>query len=187
MENLINNYINSFKTSSYEIISNFKNKISHIQSNRIDNSIFDIIKINYYNDLISINNISTINIINNSLIVIEPWENKFIKDIETAILNSDLGFSPKNDGKQITIKIPFLTHEKRDKLALKVKKITEIIKIQIRNLRSYYNNKIKKLLKDNISKDDIKKGENLLHDKYVECINLISKIMKNKIENILKI
>ncbi len=183
---IINNYIDNAIVSIKKSINNINLNLSYIQCNRINESIFNKVKIDYYNSKVSINKISKINILNNKVINIEPWEKKFLKAIETSIINSNLGFNPQNNGNFITINIPIITFEKRKYLVKEVKNIIELGKINIRNIRNNVNNKIKDLKKDNISKDEIKLGENNLQKIYFENINYINKIMEQKVNDIIK-
>src|SRR5690606_39212560 len=92
-------------------------------------------------------------------IAIKPFEKKIINDIEKAIRNSKLGFSPSNDGDLIRISVPPLTEERRKDLVKRAKAEVETAKINIRNIRQDANNSIRKLTKEGVSEDDVKRGE----------------------------
>lgn len=107
------------------------------------------------------------------MIQIQPWESSLIKEIEKAILTSDLGLNPNNDGKIIRLVLPELTEERRKELVKDVKKKGEAAKVAVRNVRRDANDAFKKLTKQDVSEDEVKDLENevqKLTDKYIKDI-----------------
>jgi ribosome recycling factor len=121
------------------------------------------------------------------LITIQPWDVSVIKDIEKAILKSDLGLTPSSDGKIIRISIPPLTEERRKELVKVVRKICEGYKVSIRNIRRDANELLKSMKKDGeISEDDAFKSQNEVQNITVEQIKLIDECFKEKEKEILE-
>ena len=113
--------------------------------------------------------------------MIQPWEPKFIQEIEKAIANSDIGLSPVNDGKVIRLNIPPLTEERRNELVKQTKKIIEQAKIAIRNIRRDMNDKLKTLQKEKkITEDELKKGQEKVQEITDDYIEKIDKIYEEK-------
>ncbi|MGA1791179.1 MAG: ribosome recycling factor, partial [bacterium] len=137
--------------------------ISHefgsIRTGRASASILDGIKVDYYNTLTPLNQMATISVPEPRLIVIQPWDPSALANIEKAILKSDLGLNPSNDGKVIRLAIPMLTEERRKQLVKVVKNMAEESRISIRNTRRDSNEKLKKMEKDKeITEDDYHNG-----------------------------
>ena len=158
-----------------------------IRTGRANVSLLDGIRVNYYGNLTPVNQVATISIPDNKLIVIQPWDIKILGEIERAILKSDLGLVPNNDGKVLKLPIPELTEERRHELVKAVHKIAEKEKVSIRNARRDGNEKLKILQKEKkITEDEMHKSQNdiqKLTDKYIEKLDLV---LKSKEEEILK-
>jgi len=158
-----------------------------VRTGRASTSLLDGIKVNYYGNPTPINQVATISVPESRLIVVQPWDPSVIGEIEKAILKSDLGLVPNNDGKVLKIPIPELTEERRHELVKVVHKIAEREKIAIRNARRDGNEKIKSLQKDKkIPEDEVHRAYaeiQKLTDKYIERLN---SALKSKEEEILK-
>ena len=158
-----------------------------IRTGRANVSLLDGIRVNYYGNLTPVNQVATISIPDNKLIVIQPWDTKILGEIEKAILKSDLGLVPNNDGKVLKLPIPELTEQRRHELVKAVHKIAEKEKVSIRNARRDGNEKLKILQKEKkITEDEMHKSQNdiqKLTDKYIEKLDLV---LKSKEEEILK-
>ena len=121
-------------------------------------------------------------------IMIQPWDASALKDIEKAILTSDLGINPNNDGKIIRLMIPVLTEERRKELLKVVKKEIENAKIAVRNIRRETNEEVKKLEKQSeITKDDLKRSEEEMQNVTDKYISIIDDIYKEKEKEILEV
>jgi ribosome recycling factor len=130
-----------------------------IRTGRASISLLDNIKVEYYHALTPLNQMTTISIPEPRLMVIQPWDPSTLPNIEKAILKSDIGLTPSNDGKVIRLSIPMLTEERRKQLVKVVKKIAEESRTSIRNARRESNEKLKKMEKDKeITEDDYHNG-----------------------------
>ncbi|MBN1614841.1 MAG: ribosome recycling factor [Deltaproteobacteria bacterium] len=143
-----------------------------VRTGRASLALLDGIKVEYYNVPTPLNQVATLSVPESRLIVISPWDNSVIGGIERAILKSDLGLTPSNDGKVIRIAIPPLTEERRKELVKVVKKMAEECKIRLRNVRREANEQLKALKKDNeISEDDLYTSQEEVQkvtDKFIE-------------------
>ncbi len=131
-----------------------KREIAGIRTGRASLSIFEGITVNYYDVPTPINQVATMSIPESRLITIQPWDPKLISEIEKAILKSELGLNPTNDGKIIRIAIPALTEERRKQIIKQVHKRVEESKVTIRNIRRDFNDEIKKLEKEEHESED---------------------------------
>lgn len=145
------------------VINNLEKKFLNLRVGRIDLSIFDNVKVNYYDSLVSINQVASIVSPEYNQIIIKPYDNSCLKSIVNAINNSNLDLVPNIDGDKIRIIIPSLTEETRKNIVKKAKQITEDSKIMIRNIRHEfinfikdkkdYSDDFKKKIQDEIQKD----------------------------------
>lgn len=153
----------------------YKEELKSIRAGRANPSLLDQITVDYYGTMTPLNQISSVSAPEPRLLVIQPWDTNVIPAIEKAILKSDLGLNPSNDGKLIRLPIPLLTEERRKELVKTVRKNAENAKISIRNIRRDVNDIIKKMEKDkDLTEDDRKSAENetqKLTDKYIETID----------------
>lgn len=134
-------------------------ELAKIRAGKASPQMLEGIKVEYYGSLSPLNNVASITTPDPRTIAIKPFEKKLISDIERAIINSNIGLSPANDGELIRLSVPPLTEERRKELAKRAKGETETAKINIRNIRQDANNSIRKLSKDGASEDLIKQGE----------------------------
>ena len=145
-----------------------------IRAGRANPHVLDKVKVDYYGTPTPIQQVGNISVPEARMIQIAPWEKSLIKDIEKAILCSDVGITPSNDGNVIRLVFPELTEERRKDLAKEVKKKAEDGKVAIRNIRREGNDSFKKLAKAEVSEDEIKQLEDELQkltDKYVKDID----------------
>ena len=163
-----------------------RKELKRVRTGRASLSLLDGIRVDYYGTMTPLNQMSSISIPENRLITIQPWDVSMIKEIEKAILKSDLGLTPSSDGKIIRISIPPLTEERRKELVKVVNKICEEHKVAIRNIRRDSNELIKSLKKDGeISEDDAFRAQDRVQKITDEYINLIDDIYKEKEKEIL--
>ena len=120
-------------------------KLSHVQTGRATPALLDQVNVNYYGSKSPLSQVGTITTPEPRLLVIQPWDKTLIKEIEKAIVLSDLGFSTNNDGNVIRIQVPELTLERRTELTKVVRKLAEEGKVAIRNIRRDANDAVKKL------------------------------------------
>ena len=168
-------------------IDNTEQEFSRVRTGRASLNLLDGIKVSYYGSVVPINQVANLAVPESRLITIQPWDASVIKEIEKALLKSDLGLTPSNDGKIIRIAIPPLTEERRKQLAKSVHKSCEDHKIAIRNLRRDANELLKSLKKDgDIAEDDAFKGQDQIQKITDEFISQIDAIYKEKEKEILE-
>ena len=146
-----------------------------VRAGRANAKVLDRITVEYYGSETALNGVATISSPDARTLVIQPWDTKLLKDIQKAILASDLGINPQNDGKIIRLTFPQLTEERRRDLTKQVKKYAEDAKVAMRNVRRDGMDYVKKLKKNNeITEDDQKKAEKDLQDmldKYIKKVD----------------
>ena len=151
---------------------------STIRAGRANLHILDKITVDYYGTLSTLQQVANVSVPEARMIQIQPWESGLIKEIEKAILCSDLGLTPSNDGKAIRLVFPELTEERRKELVKDVKKKGENAKVALRNIRRDANDAFKKLSKANeLSEDELKQSEDKIQkltDKYVAEVDKAS-------------
>jgi ribosome recycling factor len=171
-------------TKSIEFL---ENDFAGIRAGRANPRLLDKIRVDYYGTPTPLNQVGNVTIPEARLIQIAPWEKSLIKEIEKAILASDLGITPTNDGNSIRLVFPELTEERRRDLAKDIKKKGEDCKVAIRNIRRDGNEAFKKLAKSDVSEDMVKQLEDELQkltDKYIKDVD---KLVEEKSQDILKV
>ncbi len=168
-------------------ITSLYNELNRVRTGRASLSLLDGIRVDYYSTLTPLNQMASLSVPESRLIIIQPWDVSVIKNIEKAILKSDLGLTPSSDGKLIRISIPVLTEERRKKLVKIVNQICEDHKITVRNIRRDSNALLKGFKKDgDISEDEAFKGQDQIQKITDEYISKIEKISKEKNKEILE-
>lgn len=154
------------------------NELKKIRTGRAQVSMLDSIRVNYYGTLSPLSQVAAISTPDAKSFLIAPWEASILKEIESAIIKSDIGMAPMNDGKVIRLKVPDLTEERRKDLVKQTKKIVEDAKVAVRMARRDANEVTKKALKDKtISEDESKKSEaeiQKLTDDYIKKIDHVA-------------
>ena len=162
------------KASMKETISFLDDKLMKIRAGKANPKLLDDIMVLYYGNPTPLNNVSNVTVPDAKTIIVTPWEKSIIKDIERAIIDSDLGIMPENNGDLIRIGIPPLTEERRRDLAKMVKAEAETAKISIRNARRDANELLKKGVKNGLPEDAAKSAEGdvqKLHDEYIKKVD----------------
>ncbi len=168
-------------------ITALENELKRIRTGRASTSLLDGIKLDYYGTPTPLNQTATVAVPESRLITIQPWDATIIKDIEKAILKSDLGLTPSNDGKLIRIAIPPLSEERRKELVKQVHKSCEEHKVAVRNIRRDANELIKGFKKDgDVSEDDAFKAQDQVQKITDEFIEKIDEVYKAKESEILE-
>ena len=147
-----------------------QNEYASIRAGRANPHVLDKLKVDYYGSPTPLQQVGNISVPEARMIVIQPWEKSLLKEIEKAILMSDIGINPTNDGTVVRLMFPELTEERRKELVKDVKKKGEAAKVAIRNIRRDGNDAFKKLKGTEISEDGIKDLEDSLQkltDKYI--------------------
>ena len=168
-------------------IAALKGEIKRIRTGRASASLLDGIRADYYGTPTPLNQMASVSVPESRLIVIQPWDVTAIKEIEKAILKSDLGLTPSNDGKIIRISVPPLSEERRKQLAKSLHKTCEEYKVAIRNIRRDSNDLIKGLKKDgDVAEDDAFKAQDEIQKITDEFIKRVDEIYNEKEKEILE-
>ncbi|RLB07822.1 MAG: ribosome recycling factor [Deltaproteobacteria bacterium] len=180
--------IKDCETKMKKALSSLEKELGKVRTGRASLTILDDIKVDYYGTPTPLNQVATLSVPESRLIVIQPWDTSLIGDIERAILKSDLGMTPVNDGKVIRITVPRLTEERRKELVKVVKKMGENGKIGVRNIRREAIEKLRKMEKaKEISEDDLHKWQAQVQkvtDKFVEQIDELIEAKEKEIMEI---
>lgn len=166
-------------------ISVYEDNLSEIRAGRANPAILNKLTVEYYGTATPINQVAGISVPEARLIVIQPWDGSVLKEIERAILASDIGITPNNDGKVIRLNFPELNEERRKELVKDIKKMGEEAKVAVRQVRRDGLDEFKKQQKDSlITEDDLKQAEDQvqkLTDKYVEEIDKLTEAKEKEV------
>ncbi|MCX8034112.1 MAG: ribosome recycling factor [Thermodesulfovibrio sp.] len=166
----------------------FKKDLSTFRTGRASLSIFDNIRVDYYGSMVPLNQVATLGIPEPRTVTIQPWEQKMVGEIERAIMKSDLGLTPINDGKTIKINIPPLTEERRKQLVKVVRKRAEEARVAVRNIRRDIIEEIKKAEKDKkLSEDDSRRAQEEIQKITNSFIEKIDQILEQKEKEIMEV
>ena len=169
-------------------LSVLKEELQTIRAGRANPHILDKIVVEYYGSPTALKQLANITVPEPRMLQINPYDVTSITDIEKAIMNSDLGMNPSNDGKIIRLSVPMLTEERRKDLVKQVKKTGENAKVAIRNERREANDKLKKMNKDNdLTDDDLKSAEDKVQKMTDNHIKNIDEVVKSKEAEILEV
>jgi len=168
-------------------IDALKNELKRVRTGRASLTILDGIRVEYYGTPTPLNQMASLSVPESRLITIQPWDVTAVKEVEKAILKSDLGLTPSSDGKVIRISIPPLTEERRKELVKVVHKMSEDYKVAVRNIRRDSNELLKVLKKDGeISEDSAFNAQDRVQKITEEFIKRIDEIIKEKEKEILE-
>ncbi|MBO4395856.1 MAG: ribosome recycling factor [Eubacterium sp.] len=183
----------SFDISTYESkmeksLSNMREEFMSIRAGRANPHVLDKIQVDYYGTPTPIQGVANVSVPEARIIQIAPWDNSLMKDIEKAIIASDIGLTPANDGKVIRLVFPELTEDRRKELAKDVKKKGEDTKVAVRNIRRDANEAVKKSSKANeISEDEAKDAEADIQKLTDRFIADVDKAVQNKTDEIMTV
>ena len=164
------------------------NEFSSIRAGRANPHVLDKIRVDYYGQPTPLQQVANISVPEPRTLMIQPWEASLIKEIEKAILCSDLGITPNNDGKAIRLNFPELTEDRRKEMAKDVKKKGENTKVAIRNIRRDANDAFKKQNKDSeISEDVLKNLEDKVQKQTDKYVDKVDKTVEEKTKEILTV
>jgi ribosome recycling factor len=180
--------LSDLKQEMEKTVKGFINDLKRIRTGRASTAILDGIRVEYYGNPTPLNQLATVSAPEPRLIVIQPWDAGSIGDVEKAILKSDLGLTPQNDGKVIRITIPNLTEERRKELVKTVKKMAEDFKVALRNHRRDSIEFLKELKKEKgISEDDYFRLHERVQEITDEYIKNTDEILGEKEKEIMEI
>lgn len=187
-DNMLADILNDTEERMKKTISAFSSELTKIRTGRASAGLVDHIIVDYYGAETPINQLATVSVPEPRTILIQPWDTNAISDVEKALMKSELGINPSNDGKVIRLNIPTLTEERRKELVKYVSKVAEEFRVSIRQTRHDVNHFVKALEKEEgIPEDRIKKNlDNVqkLTDKFIKEIN---EILEKKEKEILEV
>ena len=149
-------------------------QLARIRAGRANVAIVDGVRVESYGSKVPLNQVANVSVPDPRTIAIKPWDRKAIRDIEKAIMDSDVGITPENNGEVIRLNIPQPTEERRRDLVKQCNKIGEKAKVEVRNVRGDIKEKLKKAIKDGLSEDNEKDAEmdlQKLHDKFIKKLD----------------
>ena len=177
-----------FEEKMQKSVAGFEKELSTIRAGRANPAVLDKITVDYYGSPTQISGVASISLPDARTIMIAPWDMSLLKQIEKAILASDLGIVPQNDGKSIRLAFPPLTEDRRKDIAKQIQKMTEDAKVSIRNIRRDANDKCKDMKKKaEMTEDEQKisdKNVQDLTDKYIKEIDAITAAKEKEIMEI---
>ena len=171
----MNERLKVYEEKMQKTMKSLDSDLSAIRAGRANPHVLDRLTVDYYGSPTPIQQVANVSVPEARMIQIQPWEKKVIKEIEKAIMMSDIGINPNNDGTSIRLIFPELTEERRKELAKDVKKKGEAAKVAVRNIRRDGNDALKKLKGSEVSEDEIKDLETQLQkvtDKYIKEVDV---------------
>ena len=183
---MINELFVDVKDRMNKALEHYRHEVSTIRTGRASANILDVVKVDYYGTPTPLNNIAHVTVPEGQLIVIQPFDPSSLEFIEKAIMSSDVGLTPNNDGSVIRLNIPTLTEERRNDLVKVVHKIIEEGRVAVRNIRRDANDLLKKSEKDNdLSEDNLRRATDNIQEMTDEHIKNLNQIQEAKEKDIL--
>lgn len=184
----MNDTVNDAKIKMEKSLLSLKKDLSTIRAGRANPHVLDKISVDYYGTMTPINQMGNVAVPEPRLLTISLWESKFITNVEKAIMKSDLGINPSNDGRVIRLVFPELTEERRKDLVKSVHKLAEEAKVAVRSVRRDFNETLKKMKKaSEITEDDLIDGESEIQKVTDEYIKKIDETIKVKEKEIMEV
>ncbi|MNE12527.1 Ribosome-recycling factor [compost metagenome] len=168
-------------------IQALKRDLATLRAGRATPALLDRVQVDYYGSLTPVNQLANINTPDSRTLMIQPWDKSSLSEIERAILKSDLGLTPANDGASIRLSIPALTEERRVELVKMTKKFGEEAKVAVRNIRRDANDDIKKLEKSDISEDESRRHQEDIQKSTDKFTAEVDKVLAAKEKEIMEV
>lgn len=185
---MLNKIIEETREKMEKSLEHYRSELKSVRTGRASVAMFDNIKVDYYGTPTPLSQVGTLSAPEPRMITIQPWDRNLIVAIEKAILTSNMGFNPSNDGSMIRIPIPQLTEERRKDIVKMIKKMAEEAKVISRNIRRDANESFKKSEKDKeISEDESKKGVARIQELTDEYIKKIDEVTARKEKDVMEI
>ena len=185
---MIKDVISSMNVHMDKTIESLRKDYQKVRTGRASTSLLDEIKVDSYGNLSPLNQVATLAVPEARTITIQPWDSKMIQPIEKAIMNSNLGLTPANDGKMIRLTLPPLTEERRKDIVKQLKRDAEDSKVALRNIRRDAIDQLKKLEKDKqISEDELKRAEKDVQDSTNAHVAKIDEVLVHKEKEVLEV
>ena len=179
--------IEKYESKMTKTLESLEKELSTVRAGRANPHILDKITVDYYGAPTPLQQVANVTVPEARMIQIQPWEASLIKEIQKAILSSDLGLNPNTDGKIIRLVLPELTEERRKELVKDVKKKGEAAKVAVRNIRRDANDAYKKLAKQDVSEDEINELEDKIQKLTDKFVKNIDKAVEEKSKEILTV
>ena len=184
---MINELFIDIKDRMNKAVEHYRQELMTIRTGRASTSILDSVRVDYYGTPTPLNNISHITIPEGQLILVQPFDPSSLELIEKAIIASDVGLTPNNDGNVIRLQIPSLTEERRKELVKVIHKVVEEGRVSIRNIRRDANDNLKKAEKSNdLSEDNLKRAMDNIQEMTDDHIKILNEIQEKKEKEILE-
>ncbi len=178
----------NIKEKMNKTINVYSEKLAEVRAGRANPAILNKVKIDYYGTPTPINQVAGVSVPEARLIVIQPWDMSVLKEIEKAILASDIGINPNNDGKVIRLAFPELTEERRKDLVKDIKKMAEEAKVAVRAVRRDGIETAKAEQKEgNMTEDELKQAENEIQKLTDKSVEEIDKILADKEKEVMSV
>ncbi len=187
MSQTISDVLKEFTNNLEKCTNHTIHEFSNIRAGKASPGMLESVMVEYYGSPVPLTQVANVSSPDARTIMVQPWEKQIVADIERAIINSNLGFAPNNDGISIRITIPSLTEERRVQLVKMVKHEGENSKIVARNYRKDTNEKIKKLQKDGLSEDEAKDAEAKVQKQLDAIITKIDQMIVEKEKEIMTV
>jgi ribosome recycling factor len=170
------------------VVEDFKRKLANVRTGRASIGLLDSVMVDYYGSPTPLNQMASVAVPEPQLITVQPWDVSQVGAVEKAIIGSNLGLNPSNDGKIIRLPVPPLNEERRKQLAKQIHDIAEDHRVAVRNVRHASNDQLKKMLKDKaISEDDERRGLDEVQKATNAIIAKIDELSKNKEHEIMSV
>jgi len=183
---MVNEIFVDVKDRMNKAVEHYRHEVSTIRTGRASANILDGVKVDYYGSPTPLNNIAHVTVPEGQLIVVQPFDPSSLEFIEKAIMNSDVGLTPNNDGSVIRLNIPSLTEERRKELVKVVHKIIEEGRVAVRNIRRDANDLLKKSEKEHdLSEDNLRRATDNIQEMTDEHIKNLNQIQEAKEKDIL--
>jgi len=187
MSEEVSMYLDEAQESMQKAVNHTENELSKIRAGKASPAMLSGLTVEYYGNPSPLDQVSSVTAPDARTIMIKPWEKSLIVEIEKAIMNSELGLNPQNDGESIRISIPALTEDRRKELVKQTKAEGENGKISVRNIRKDINNSLKKLVKEGISEDEVKSAEETVQKATDKFSKMIEDLLVKKEKDIMTI
>lgn len=185
---MVDDVLKDLKQTYESTAKDLARELSKLRTGRANLSMLDGVRVEYYGQMVPLNQVATMKVADARLIVIQPWESSIIPDIERAIAASDLGFNPSNDGQVIRVPVPQLTGERRQELVKVARRNGEDHKISLRNARRDANDVVKELEKESeITEDDMHRTLSQINEMTETYTKKLDDIVTSKEEDILEV
>jgi ribosome recycling factor len=180
-------YLEEAKDHMEKSVQHVSHALAKIRAGRAMPSMLDGLMVDYYGNPTPISQVASVNTPDAKTLAIKPWEKNMLSEIEKAIINSDLGLNPQNDGELVRLNIPPLTEERRKNLVKQTRSEAEHGRVSVRNVRKDAKDHLKKLLKEHVAEDEVKNAEDIIQDFTDGYIKQIDTLLEKKEEEIMTV